>query len=124
MWCPRGVGKRSHGQLACTNTRPRVAAVCDRRSHEDTHKVNADNELSLTPAVALDLGGVPGIRGDGHVALGLWRRLRVARVAGVAWRSGSAHDRRRVSGDGRAGVDGGGTTNHLGGRSACLTWVR
>lgn len=88
-----------------------------------TYKINAHNQLGLTPALTLDFGGVAAKGRERHAALGLlWRRLLVAAGnIGVAWRSGSAtHDRRWVAGDRRSSLDGRGTSDHLRGRSAAL----
>lgn len=85
-----------------------------------TYKVNADNELGLALARALDLGGVPVLLlGNGATS----RRGSTRRVASSAAKaSGSTHAlvrvhvvRRRVS-----GVDGRRAAGHLAGRGAVL----
>ena len=91
-----------------------------------THKIDADNQLCLTSAVAFHLGG--GIssvspRGPGHGA-GWSLRLRWGVAASITGRRrGPAHDRRRVAGDGSARVNRRRTTSHLRRRGAGYTWV-
>lgn len=91
------------------------------------YKINANNQLSLTPAVALDLGSGPGVCGCREV---LARGRAVASgSASVAWRASgdwraALHwwKLRGVAGDGgSSGIDGWRATDHLRGRSSSLS---
>lgn len=94
-----------------------------------TYKVNTDNQLSLTTAVALDFSSVSGIRSDRHVPPRLWSRRRISCSSSIArgtWlaagrRTAAEGKRRRVTGDRPARVDGRRTADHLGGRRPSRT---
>lgn len=96
-----------------------------------SYKINADNQLRLAPAVALDLGSGPGVCGGREV---LARRRAVASgTTSIAWRASgdwraALHwwELRGVTGDGgSSSIDGWRATDHLRGRSSslsCIAW--
>lgn len=92
------------------------------------HKVNSDNQLSLTPAVTLHFGGRPGVVRSREVAC--WSAIAsCAGVAGRATGNGRAalhlgRDLGGITSDGSSSIDRRRTADHLRGRSTCLTCTR
>lgn len=91
------------------------------------YKINANNQLRLAPAVALDLGSGAGVCGCREVLA--WGRAVASGTASIAWRASgdwraALHwwKLRGVTGDGGSScVDGWRATDHLRGRSSSLS---
>jgi hypothetical protein len=130
---------KSHTRESCTLKKvnwsviasPNDCRMCyrDGASRRETYKINADNQLGLAPAVALDLGGsVACVRRDRTGGLRCWRGVSSAasipRRASRERRGRAAHDGWWVPSNRRApGVDGRRTTDHLRWRRASRTLV-
>lgn len=93
------------------------------------YKINANNQLRLAPAVALDLGRGPGVCGGWEV-LARWRAV-ASGTASITWRASgdwraALHwwKLRGVTGDGgSSSIDGWRATDHLRGRSSSLSYI-
>lgn len=91
-----------------------------------THEIDTNNQLSLTPAVALDLGRAASLLKLRHrLALGRTRGRVTAAAASILRRSAhrmslttDGRKLRRVASDGSAGVDRRGAADHLRRRGA------